>query len=129
MKFRENAWEFSTSCTWTFVPPKKNASNYVYFFLTRWKYITVFKSKYIIIFDFSEFKRKANTCEFHKKGRTSIPSLFYSAHDACLVDSFFIFLFFFFWTLCCLSFLDSRILIVTLVSTNSSSGRLKERRL
>ena len=78
MKFRENAWEFSTSCTGTLVPPQKNASNYVYFFLTRWKYITVFKSKYIIIFDFSEFKRKANTCEFHKKGRTSIPSLFYS---------------------------------------------------
>ena len=39
----------------------------------------------------------------------------------CFVDSFFVILSFFFWSLCCLSFFDLRILITPLVSSNSSS--------
>ena len=50
--------------------PKNRAYNYVYFFLESWKYIiTVLKSKYITIFNFSEFKMKTNNGDFQKKGR------------------------------------------------------------
>jgi hypothetical protein len=39
--------------------PKNRAYNYVYFFLESWKYIiAVLKSKYITIFNISEFKMK-----------------------------------------------------------------------
>jgi len=37
----------------------------------------MFKSKYIIIFNFSEFKRKANTGEFQKKGDDMNSSIFF----------------------------------------------------
>jgi hypothetical protein len=71
IKFKENALEVSTPCTGTPIEyPKARTYNYVYFFLESWKYIiTVLKSKYITIFNFSEFKMKTNNGDFQKKGR------------------------------------------------------------
>ena len=66
--FKENALEVSTPCTGTPVLPQNRIYNFVYIFLESWKYIiTVLKSKNTIIFNFYEFKKKANTGEFQKK--------------------------------------------------------------
>jgi hypothetical protein len=87
IKFKENALEISAPVLGHLFYPQNRAYIYVYLFLENWKYITVFKSKHTIIFNFSEFKKKANTGEFQKKGggheflhfliMTHIPGFFY----------------------------------------------------
>ena len=59
--------------------PKNRAYNYVSF-LESWQYIiTAIKSKHIVIFNFSNFKKKPNTGKFqNKRERTYISPFFYN---------------------------------------------------